>query len=86
MCTELILALIYFFTIFIVNIFLYKLLKNYFENILYLIKIKTIFTNYKTENLSIISLLYFYLSKDLNFRTFLKNFKNIRNKNDVLLI
>ena len=86
MCTELILACIYFVTIFIVNIFLYKLLKNYFQNILYLLKIKNIFNNYKTQNLSIISLLYFYFSKDLNFRSLIKNFSNIENKNDVLVI
>jgi hypothetical protein len=86
MCTELILACIYFVTIFIVNIFLYKLLKNYFQNILYLLKLKNIFNNYKNQNLSIISLLYFYFSKDLNFRSLLKNFSNIENKKDVLII
>ena len=36
MCTELILAIIYFIIIFIVNIFLYKLLRSYFKNILVL--------------------------------------------------
>ena len=86
MCTELILAIIYFFTIFVVNLFLYKLLRNYFQNILYLLKFKNIFNTYKTEDLYIISLFYFYFLKDLNFRALLKNFKNIENKNDVILI
>jgi len=86
MCTELILAIIYFFTIFVVNLFLYKLLRNYFQNILYLLKFKNIFNTYKTEDLYTISLFYFYFLKDLNFRALLKNFKNIENKNDVILI
>jgi hypothetical protein len=40
MCTELILAIVYFTIIFVVNIFLYKLLQNYFKNILSLYKTK----------------------------------------------
>ena len=43
MCTELILAFIYFFTIFVINYFILKLLKNNFSNICYLIKIEKIF-------------------------------------------
>ena len=45
MCTELILAIIYFLIIFTVNFFLYKLLKNYFKNIFYLKKLQSIFNN-----------------------------------------
>jgi hypothetical protein len=45
MCTELILAIIYFLIIFIVDFFLYKLLKNYFKNIFYLKKLQSIFNN-----------------------------------------
>jgi hypothetical protein len=46
MCIELILAIIYFITIFFVNYFLYKLLKNYFSNIFYLLKLKIIFKTF----------------------------------------
>ena len=43
MCIELLLAIIYFITIFIVNYFLYKLNKNYIMNIFYLLKLQNLF-------------------------------------------
>lgn len=42
MCTELLLALIYFCTIFFVNYFLFKVLKSYWIGIVDLLKIKNI--------------------------------------------
>jgi hypothetical protein len=45
MCTELILAVIYFTIIFFVNFFLYKLLRNYINNIFILVKVKKEFNN-----------------------------------------
>ena len=47
MCIELILAILYFLTILVVNYFLYRLIKNYFTNILYLFKLKKVFTVYQ---------------------------------------
>ena len=46
MCTELILAFIYFITIFLVNYFLFQLLKKNVEIIFYLLKIKNLLTQY----------------------------------------
>lgn len=46
MCTELILAFIYFITIFFVNYFLFQLLKKNVEIIFYLLKIKNVLTQY----------------------------------------
>jgi hypothetical protein len=46
MCIELLLAIIYFITIFFVNYFLYKLLKNYLSNIFYLSKLKIVFKTF----------------------------------------
>jgi hypothetical protein len=59
MCTELLLAIIYFITILVVNFFIYKLLKSYYKNISYLLRLKNIYKLYKTEKMGIISNLYF---------------------------
>ena len=58
MCSEFILALIYFTVIFVVNFFLSKLLKTYLNNILYILKIKNIFNLYKPNEVLTISVLY----------------------------
>jgi hypothetical protein len=65
MCSEFILALIYFTVIFTVNFFLSKLLKTYFNNILYLLKIKNIFNLYKPNEILTISFLYSLIKKNL---------------------
>ena len=49
MCTEFLLAIVYFVTIFFVNYFLFKLLKTYFKNIFYLLRLKTIFKSFKEQ-------------------------------------
>jgi hypothetical protein len=86
MCTELFLALLYFFIIFLVNFFLYKLLKNYLENIFYLLKIKNIFTTYKNINDSLFVNLHLYTFKNINSRNLFKNFLLFSNSSDVIII
>ena len=78
MCTELLLAIIYFITIFVVNFFLYKLLKSYWRNISYLLRLKNIYKLYKNDKMAIVSNLYIYLKNKnqkllLNLNKFSKN-------------
>lgn len=84
MCTEIILAFLYFFIIIVVNYFLYKILMNYFSKILYLIKMQTIFNTFKDFNNSIFLFLYKYSILDGNFP--LKNFNKLSSTNDPVLI
>jgi len=86
MCTELFLAIIYFITIFIVNFFLYKLLKNYILNILYLLKIKNISKFYPKEKLFLISNFYLSTKKNLSYDLLSKLMNKVPNYKDVLLI
>ena len=86
MCTELFLAIIYFFTILIVNFFLYKLLKSYFVNIIYLVKLKNILTSFQKENVKMITLFYFLTKNEFkNQNLFLKINKFSKIK-DILII
>ena len=48
MCTELILAFIYFITIFLVNYFLFQLLQKNIEIIFYLLKIENLLNQYSS--------------------------------------
>lgn len=88
MCTELILAIIYFLTICIVNYFLFKLLKTYFNNIFYLLKLKNICKFFKNHDLDLISFFYF----ENKNKTENKNIKRLNelnkfsNTNDSLII
>jgi hypothetical protein len=84
MCTEFFLALIYFFTIVIVNYFLFRLVRNYLKNIFYLIKIKNILVK-DPDNL-LFQELYQLTKKEFKNSNFLISLKKIENKNDVLLI
>ena len=59
MCTELILALIYFFTIFIANYFFFNLIKKIFKNILFLQKAEKIFSFFQKKKKK--SSFYFFL-------------------------
>ena len=68
MCSEFFLAIIYFFTLFIVNYFLFKLLKSYLKNILSILKFKNIFRYFKISELVIISNLYFSLKNKIKKR------------------
>ena len=64
MCTELFLAIIYFSTIFTVNFFLFKLLKTYTKNIIYLLKVQNIFKQKNTELVRGFILLHLYKKKN----------------------
>jgi len=92
MCSEFILALIYFTVIFTVNFFLSKLLKTYFNNILYLLKIKNIFNLYKPNEILTISFLYSLIKKNLVNLNSLKVLEKIIqkeetfNKKDILIL
>ena len=92
MCTEFLLAIIYFITILTVNYFLFKLLRNYFINILYLTKIKNIFQLYNPNTNKIISFFYsieknklFNNKKLFNFKILLEQ-ENFSMKSDLLVI
>ena len=77
MCTELILALLYFLTIFTVNYFLFKLLQSYISNIFLLLKLKNIFVNFSKKDIKKIAMFYFYNKKTFtnpNFMSFLNQF------------
>jgi hypothetical protein len=86
MCTEIILATIYFMILFIVNFLLGKFLITYFKNIFSLLKLKTIFTKYKTENLFFISNLYMFLEKDEKYLSQLNSKKFLLNEEDPFLV
>ena len=87
MCTELGLAILYFLSIFIVNFFLFKVLKNYFKNILYLQKIRAIFTTFSNKtDLKLVSLLYLFLKKETKNRNLLNQMNLIKNVEDYLII
>ena len=65
MCTEFVLAILYFFTIFLVNFFLFQLVKNYLKNIFFVTKVKNGFQNAKKQNRLLFS---FLLQTQINFR------------------
>lgn len=66
MCTEFVLAILYFFTIFLVTFFLFQLLQNYLRNILFVSKIKKCFQNAKEQNRFLFS---FLLQTETKFRS-----------------
>ena len=84
MCTELLLAIIYFITIFVVNFFIYKLLRSYYKNISYLLRLKNIYKLYKNEKMGIVSNLYLYL-KNKNQKILFNLNKFSKNK-DIIVI
>jgi len=86
MCTELILALLYFLTIFIVNFFLYKLLQNYMLNIRFLSKFKNIFLKFPKKDVKTISIFYFYSKNNLFNPNILNTFNQFSKSRDLLVI
>jgi hypothetical protein len=86
MCTELLLAVIYFLIIAIINFFLFKLLKNYLSEINKRQHIKTIFDTCKLNQGSIFPFLYKYSNQQNNRSTILKQLSLINGKNDFLII
>jgi hypothetical protein len=86
MCSEFILAMIYFITIFIVNFFLYKLLKGYLSNIFYLVKLKNIFKFFTKSKNNTVSLFYLFFKKEKQNSTYLLNLNKFSKTKDILII
>lgn len=72
MCTELLLAILYFITIFTANFFLFKLLNSYTKDIRYMLKIKNILKVNKSSGLEAFVLLYLYEKKNYKSKLLLK--------------
>jgi len=86
MCTELILAFIYFIIILLVNYFLFQLLKTNLQNIFYLLKVEKLLTNYSSTQQK--HLFYFLIQFKRNIKT-IKMFSSLNglfNKEDLLII
>jgi hypothetical protein len=86
MCTEFLLAILYFITIFFVNYFLSKLLKNYLINIFYLLKVKNIFSSFKKSTNNLVFLLSSFFRKEKKNSNLLANLHKFSKTNDVLVI
>jgi hypothetical protein len=86
MCTEFLLAIIYFVTIFLVNYFLSKLLATYSKNIFYLLRLKTIFKSFKKSNNNLIFLLFSFVKKEKKNSAFLGNLHKVSKTKDLLII
>ena len=86
MCTEFFLALIYFITILIVNIFIFNLLKSYFRNILEISKLKKIILLFQLNNNDLLLSFYYLLKeKKLTNMKLLNNLSLPKNKKDILI-
>ena len=86
MCTEFLLAFLYFITIFIVNYFLSKLLKNYFDNIFSLIKLRNIFVTFKKSTNALVFLLSSLEKKEKQNISFLRYLNKNSTTQDILVI
>ena len=86
MCTEFFLAFIYFITIFIVNYFLSKLVKNYFENIFSLVKLRNIFVTFKKTTNNLVFLLSSLEKKEKKNISFLRSLNSYSTTQDILII
>lgn len=65
MCTELLLAIIYLITLFVINYFLYNFLRNSFSKSLYFLKLLTILKIFKKKDLFLFLNLYnLYINKN----------------------
>ena len=85
MCTELLLAIVYFLIIGTINFFLYKLLVNYYRNIIKQRKIKTIFSICNIEN-PLFPFLYNYIDQENRKIETLQYLNNCTNITDTLII
>ena len=86
MCTELFLAIIYFSTIFAVNFFLFKLLKTYTNNIIYLLKVQNIFKQKNPNVIRGFTLLHLYAKKNAKNLNLLSLLNTYSKEQDVLTI
>ena len=86
MCTEFLLAIIYFVTIFFVNYFLFKLLKTYSKNIFYLLRLKNIFKSFKDSNNNLVFFLSSMLKTEKKNSTILVTLNRLSKTQDILVI
>jgi hypothetical protein len=86
MCTEFLLAIIYFVTIFFVNYFLFKLLKTYSKNIFYLLRLKTIFKSFKDSNNNLVFFLSSMLKTEKKNSNILLTLNRLSKTQDILII
>jgi hypothetical protein len=85
MCTEFFLAFIYFITIFGVNYFIFKLLKNNLENIFFLYKIERLFKLFPLQKKKLFHYL-IELEKKIKPISFLSFSHNFLKSEDILII
>ena len=86
MCSEFLLAIIYFSIILFVNFFLFKLLNLYFKNILVLLKLKNTFTLFNKSQNNFVSILYIFSKKEMKNMNLLLNLNTFSKTKDLLLI
>ena len=86
MCTEFLLAILYFITIFFVNYFLSKLLKTYLSNIFSLLKLKNIFVSFKKSTNNLVFLLSSFFKKEKKNSNLLANLHKFSKTTDILVI
>ena len=86
MCTEFLLAIIYFVTIFFVNYFLFKLLKTYSKNISYLLRLKNIFKSFKDSNNNLVFFLSSMIKQEKKNSTVLLTLNRFSKTQDILVI
>ena len=86
MCTEFLLALIYFSIIFIINFLLVKLLVSYKKSLTLLFKYKKIFTTFEKKNLSLLLFLKKLEKKEFKKVFFEREIKNFSDTEDILII
>ena len=86
MCTEFLLAIIYFVTILFVNYFLFRLLKTYTKNIFYLLRLKTIFTFFQKANNNLVYFFFSLLKKEKKNSNLLGILHKFSKTQDLLII
>ena len=86
MCTELILAIIYFLAIFLANYFLFKIIENLLQSFFYYLKIEMIFKKWKSFSKK--ETLFFCIQgkKIPNPSVFLNLLPNLETPDDSLLL
>jgi len=72
MCTEFILILVYFFSLFFINLLLFNLLKGYIKKITFLTKFQQIFKLSLKKNFKNLSLFYFLKNKKIMQSKYIK--------------
>ena len=86
MCTEFLLAFLYFSIIFIINFLLVNLLISYRKSFISLVKLQKIFKFFERKNLSLLLLLNNNEKKELKVFSFLNELKNFPDTKDILII